>query len=224
VIQDFAQTVSEQIRMFGSTRTTLVSRVALLLLSFEQANLALSRGVLQKATEAMATATTGPLREMSPELERGLANLEQLRGLAKLVASEMARALRVAAAVYILRQTELEIYLQKTPRVDVATARGALASAIGEEGAAQALEVVAVEAVKLVGAAIPIANVAVAVVQIGLRIREKVHAMQAHYERGALDAMFDLAQQVDDERAVIGDVFTLLDGVEAFFRATVAFS
>ena len=42
--------------------------------------------------------------------------------------------------------------------------------------------------------------------------------MTAHYERGPLDEMFELAQAIDDERQIHTAVEKLLDEVDTFLR------
>jgi hypothetical protein len=222
VIQDFARTLSQDIGGFGRTRAALLELVATLSVNFNRANRALATAMRDEAVQAGAGTAAVPLGEVSGQLRSAAGHLEALRQLGLRVGADMDDALRLAATLYGARQQRFDEYLRSVPRADATTVGGAFAAVVGEEGALKGLEFVGDELVTIGGSVIPVGSLVVGVAQSGLRLREKVKAMRAHYERGPLDRMFDFAQQVEDDQQVTAALLEHLRSIDAFFAAVSA--
>jgi hypothetical protein len=111
----------------------------------------------------------------------------------------------IATYVVELRQRGLDAYVQKVPLVDrTSEVRKAMLVAITKQAALAAAGY----------AGGPIVAGLVSITEARNEVREKVEAMTAHYERGALDEMFELGQAIDDEEQIHTAVEGMLDRVE----------
>lgn len=218
VIQDFARGLSAEIRAFDSTRLELLERVVLLIPRSEEAIGALATAMLASAGDA-ARRDPGPRgSEASGHLDDAKRELEDLDELGRVIGWELERSLRIAASLIAMREAELAQYLETVPELDLASLWSILSAAVAEEGAAKVAEEILVRGV---GLAVPVASVAIGIVQAGRSLREKVEEMEAHYERGPLDRMFELAQQVTDDRELIALVVALLEAVDQSFAKLI---
>jgi hypothetical protein len=218
VIQRFAADLGGEIKAFDLTLTGLTAEVGLLGMSSDIALTSLAGQMLEAGVGAVTkrpgASDMGP-GAVIPRLKEAQLRLEELRKIGFDVVSEMTMALTVAALLVDARQTALEHYLGRIPRIAAASLGSRLIAAVASEGGVQ---FTAATAARLAGAA-PVANIVSAIVNIGKDMREKVSALTAHYERGPLDSMFDFAQQIYDEEQILGSVKALLAEIDAFFGA-----
>ncbi len=214
VIQRFAADLSDEITAFDQ----LTAEVGLL--GF-RSNLVLTSLAREMLEAGMGAVTKRPdASDMSPgaviaRLSEAQLRLDELRNVGFDVVSEMTVALTVAALLVDARQTALEDYLGRVPRIAAGSLASRLIAAVANEGGVQ---FTAATAARLAGVA-PVANIVSAIVNIGKDMREKVSALTAHYERGPLDSMFDFAQQIYDEQQILETVKALLAETESFFGA-----
>lgn len=225
IIRAFARDLSEQIQTFYRTRAREVSQVAMLTMNFTLTTNTLGIAAVSGAMDEMNAATRALLAKVTamyepsqppgetrvPEADAS-AQAEQRRARLEdafqRVGEEMIWAYGIATSVVELRQGELDAYLQKVPLADrTSEVRKALAIAITKQAALQA-----------VGFAPggPIVTALVGIADARNEVREKVEAMTAHYRRGPLDEMFELAQAIDDERQIHSAVEQMLDQVYTF--------
>jgi hypothetical protein len=218
VIQRFAADLGDEIMAFDKTLTGLTAEVGLLGLRSDQVLTSLGIQMLQAGMGAVTdrpdTSELDP-RAVSARLKEARLRLGELRKIGLDVVSEMTAALTVAALLVDARQTALEHYLGRVPRIAAGSLASRLIEAVANEGGVQ---FTAETAARLAGV-VPVANIVSAIVNIGKDMREKVSALTAHYERGPLDSMFDFAQQIYDEGQILESVKALLAEVEAFFGA-----
>ena len=220
VIQRFAADLGREIKAFDLTLTGLTAEVGLLGMSSEIALTSLAGEMLEAGVDAVTKrpdpSDMGP-GAVIPRLKEARLRLDELRNIGFDVSTEMTVALAVAALLVDARQTALEHYLGRVPRIAAGSLASRLLEAIANEGV---IQFTAETAARLAGAA-PVANIVSAIVSIGKDMREKVSALTAHYERGPLDSMFDFAQQIYDEEQILESVKALLAEIEAFFGAVV---
>jgi hypothetical protein len=94
-----------------------------------------------------------------------------------------------------LRQAELQTYLDEIPRVaPVRAVLGAIVEEAPLAGLGFGLSVLA--------AGTPLGELVTGVISVGKRVREKVRAVNAYYERDSQDDMLDLADAVDGDREI----------------------
>jgi hypothetical protein len=199
VIRAFANGVIAEIRKFRNARAFLTSQVAMSGLAAEVAH-----GVL--AQRALSTAMSeitgmGTRRQSSEEaVEHVGAEFAVLSELGRVVVVELARALTVGAYVIELRRKTLEEYCDQSSMLDRKSVVTSLGSLIAEEGLADFVKEFGPQ---VIGMGVPVVHIAVGLAQVGANMREKIRTIEAHYQRGPLDAMFDLAQRVHDEQQAI---------------------
>jgi hypothetical protein len=221
VIQRFAADLSDEIKAFDQTLTGLTAEAGLLGVRSSQALMSLSVKMLEAGMDTVKLrpdASEMDPRAVRARLKEALPRLEELRKTGFDVVSEMTAALTVGALLVDARQTALEQYLGRVPRIEAGSLASRLIEAVANEGGVQ---FTAETAARLAGV-VPVANIVSAIVNIGKDMREKVSALTAHYERGPLDSMFDFAQQIYDEEQILESVKALLAEIEAFFGAVEA--
>jgi hypothetical protein len=208
-----------QVEPRASRRGLLTSQVAMSLLAAQVAH-----GVL--AQRALSTAMSevtgmGTRRQSSEEaVEHVGAEFAVLSELGRVVVVELARALTVGAYVIELRRKTLEEYCDQSPMLDRKSVVTSLGSLIAEEGLA---DFVKEFGPKVIGMGVPVVHIAVGLAQVGANMREKIRTIEAHYQRGPLDAMFDLAQRVHDEQQAIDAALVFIEqagaSIESVSRA-----
>jgi len=236
LIRAFARDLSEQIQTFSRTRTRKISQVSMLTMNFTLTTNTLGVAALRGAMDdmnAMNTALRDKVTAMhepsQPPEKTGVPGAdaselaEQRRAGLKdafhRVGEEMIWAYGIATYVVELREGELDAYLHNVPLVDrTSEVRKALATAVTKQAALTAVGFVP-------GG--PIVTALLGIVEARNEVREKVEAMTAHYRRGPLDEMFELAQAIDDEQQIhtaveemLDEVYTFLSRVQAEYSAS----
>lgn len=233
LIQAFARDLSQQIQAFTDVRHSQLSKMAGVCASYVSTMSQLRTEGLQSAFDRVNAMLAETQRKLAKHSETHLGVLEddadsvqavvtrqtELQQATQSVAEGMAWAFGVATHMIALRQDDLDAYLKRVPLVDrTAAIRGALLSAILEEAALRGMEY----GVNAVALGVPVGTALASIAAIGQRVREKVKTMNAHYERGALDEMFEFAQAIDDETQIHVAVNEMLDVAAAFFDAVRA--
>lgn len=225
IVRRFAEQLVSTIKEFGSSRATLSFHVAALKIEFSQRTIllaaemiaALGRVVQERASRVVEEGAHG-----TPKLDTD--ELEALNDLGGKFAAEMRSALEAAVALIELREVVLQEYFDEVPRPQGKSVLGKVASAFAEEGAAQGAEMGLGALAKFLGTSAPIASVGVAVCQVSKDVRDKIRAMEAHYERNALDSMFEFAERISDLQDLFATVIELLQETQRFFAEASAIS
>ena len=212
-IQDSARALSDQLPYFSTTRALLTLNVATLTVGLGATKSALELAGLNAAAKAMSSPGTGlPGSDFHDTLQATLEYLDEIEKVALAVGREMDWAFRLATAMIKLRQAELQTYLDEIPRVaPVRAVLGAIVEEAPLAGLGFGLSVLG-----------PLGELVTDVISVGTRVREKVGAVNAYYERDSQDDMLDLADAVDGDREIFAYASELLDGIQAFFMQASA--
>ena len=215
-IQDSARALSDELPYFSSTRGLLTLKVATLTVGFSATTSALGTAGLNASAKGMSSPGTGlPGSDFHDRLQATLEYLDEIEKVALAVGREMDWAFRLATAMIKLRQAELQTYLDEIPRVaPVRAVLGAIVEEAPLAGLGFGLSVLA--------AGTPLGELVTGVISVGKRVREKVRAVNAYYERDSQDDMLDLADAVDGDREIFAYVSELLDEIQAFFTQASA--
>ncbi len=122
-------------------------------------------------------------------------------------------AMNVAAGLLERRRYELLRYCAEAPAGGPVAISDALAETLANESAWVLCEHLLVEIGASIAPAIPFARFVVAGARVLIDLRNKVRSMQTVYVRGEVDRMFDLLQEIRDEREAMQIVFQLFDQV-----------
>ena len=211
IVQDFARALVSDIRSFGTTHASLASQVALVLVG---SNLVHGANAIKGLETAMRFMSNPVQSGKSAEVGQ---RFDELLRISSAVIKETTLAFEVATIVIVMRQAELSEYLDRVPsaqRGDTAAARDLLVAAI-KEVPLGALEVFG----DALGHGTPLGTIVGGIIRSGQRVREKIKAVGAHYERGPLDEMFELAQVMDDSRQISDALLEQLSQLSSYFAA-----
>lgn len=216
LIQQAARELSEEIERYPETILTLGSRYIMSATAVDQKAIALGAQMMGTIIEAMsapqANDDEGPLAAVHAAMER-LTDAQKQNALLMaqgiVVGERLATATQVAADLLRLRQAELEGYLGQAPPAKALSIRQALIEAVAAEGRWTACEYLLTEVGMAIGTTIPIANIVVGIARIARDLQGKIRSLQARYERGDVDLMLDLAEEMDIEREALEDAVKL---------------
>lgn len=215
LIQRTAQELSEEIKRFGKTVSDVEQQYITTSSAVELAMVKL----LGKAMDNYVVAFS-PTRASDPRaVMEGLSDADKqnvlLRVQGIVVGERLATAIQVAAGLLRLRQAELKSYLGQAPPGEALSIRQALIEAVASEGAWTAAEYLLTEVGKVIGTAIPIANIVISIATIALDLRSKIRALQSRYEPGDVDLMLDLSEEMRVEREAMKDAVKLFGEVSS---------
>jgi hypothetical protein len=216
IVRQFARQLAFAIKEFSSSRASLSSHVATLQIARIQRQALLgAEGIFALGQAAQKQASEAAANPYSSR-EFDIRELDSLDRLVSAIEAEVTLAVRVSAALIGLREAALQDYFDEVPHVSGKTIIGKVSRAVAEEGALKSVEMGIEALAKLVGAAAPIASAGVGLYQACKDVRDKVKSLEAHYERSALDSMFEFAERISDEQDLFDAVIELLKEVQRF--------
>ena len=218
LIQQAALDVTHEIKGFVSTFEKLAIHYAAAVHAAEAGAMARLEQSLAGAAEALRVEVDerGP-RDAVRRVFEGLDLAEQKNALLLaqgiVVGRWLALAMQVGADLLLRRQDELQRYRDNAPPGVPRTFGKALFEEVITEGVWTFCEVALGEVVRTTVGMVPVVNIIVGVANIALEVRKKVDSLQSRYDRGEIDRMFDLCQEMQVEREAMEGVVKLFDTV-----------
>jgi hypothetical protein len=228
LIQRTAQELSEEIKRFEWSVSDVGLKYAAAYFAADSAVTKLMMQMMRNAGDAFSATRAGdgmdplvgkdPLVVVNAVME-GLSDAQRKNKLLMaqgiVVGERLATAIQVAVGLLRLRQAELASYLGQAPPGEALSIRQALIEAVASEGAWTAAEYLLTEVGKVIGTTVPIANIVIGIATIAQDLRGKVHSLQTRYDRGDVDLMLDLSEEVSIEREALKDAIKLFAEVSS---------
>ncbi|MGA2454866.1 MAG: hypothetical protein ABSG93_15230 [Solirubrobacteraceae bacterium] len=214
-IQEAASAIASELRRFSSVRASMMSQIAILRVSLNQAATLAGLSMLESIVHPITTGEAGlaGLRSTLEGLDEADRRNAYLVAEAAHVAGETAKASLVAAAVIKERQAKLEQYCDALPAAERAGVLRAALDAFAAEGtvtlAAHALTITVLLVAGPVG--VPAAVVTETLIAITNSVRgtgEKLKASETPYSRGGVTAVFELKDQLAAENEGVAALST----------------